>query len=93
MQIDEKQFIETQVEQNIITPFKALPNEEDDDLIIINEEEKNKDVKYDICRNTIKNDSSHLYPTSLITKKNVSDSKVQEKQQCLLINKEISVSY
>lgn len=92
MQIDEKQFIETQIEQNVITPFKALSNEEDDDLIIINEEEENNDVKHDIFRNTIKNDSSHLYPTSLV-KKNVSHSKVQEKQQCLLINKEISVSY
>ncbi|KAG6795491.1 recQ-mediated genome instability protein 1 [Apis mellifera caucasica] len=89
--IDEKQFIETQIEQNVITPFKALPNEEDDDLIIINEEEENNDVKHDIFRNTIKNDSSHLYPTSLV-KKNVSHSKVQEKQQCLLINKEISTS-
>lgn len=93
MQIDEKQFIETQIEQNIITPFKALSNEKDNDLIIINEEEENKNVKHDIFRNTMKNDSSHLYPTSLAIKKNVFHSKVQEKQQCLLINKESSVSY
>ncbi|XP_031773524.1 LOW QUALITY PROTEIN: recQ-mediated genome instability protein 1 [Apis florea] len=90
--IDEKQFIETQIEQNIITPFKALSNEKDNDLIIINEEEENKNVKHDIFRNTMKNDSSHLYPTSLAIKKNVSHSKVQEKQQCLLINKESSAS-
>ena len=45
--IDEGQLIESQVQQeNIAAPFRALPTEDDDDIIVLNEGELIEDVKF-----------------------------------------------
>ncbi|XP_043516463.1 recQ-mediated genome instability protein 1-like [Frieseomelitta varia] len=90
--IDERQLIETQVEQKNITPFRTLPKEGNDDIIIINDEEVT-DVKYDVSRKIEKKNSSHLNSKLFTIKSDssVSRSKLKEKPKSLLTGEKRSV--
>ncbi|XP_053984275.1 recQ-mediated genome instability protein 1-like isoform X1 [Hylaeus volcanicus] len=53
--IDEEQLVRSRTRQtNIAAPFRTLPNEEDDDLIIINDEDMVEDIKHGSIKEHLK---------------------------------------
>ncbi|CAK9822415.1 RecQ-mediated genome instability protein 1 [Anthophora retusa] len=90
--IDEQQLIQSHVEQkNIATPFRALPQEENDDIIIINEEDDIINVKRDDVKKIVKEQNQNFQSNSKLFISNTDSSTVtsrlrmDKKQQPLLI--------
>ncbi|XP_034192967.1 uncharacterized protein LOC117610104 [Osmia lignaria lignaria] len=82
--VDEAQFLEPQSKQEYIaTPFRALPKEEGDDIIIIDENDTVEDIstspKYDQLQRTSRNEKqiSHSSRESLVNKNNTSTTMLQ----------------
>ncbi|XP_076283086.1 uncharacterized protein LOC143210262 isoform X2 [Lasioglossum baleicum] len=51
--VDEEQLVESQRKRNILAPFRALPKEEDDDLIIINDNDIVEEIKYESVEKSV----------------------------------------
>ncbi|KZC06545.1 RecQ-mediated genome instability protein 1 [Dufourea novaeangliae] len=71
MVVDEEQLVVSQPElKNIATPFRALPKENDDDIIVINDEDMLEDISYESVQKPVKKteNTSHVNSTCFTSK-------------------------
>ncbi|XP_015440111.1 PREDICTED: recQ-mediated genome instability protein 1-like [Dufourea novaeangliae] len=69
--VDEEQLVVSQPElKNIATPFRALPKENDDDIIVINDEDMLEDISYESVQKPVKKteNTSHVNSTCFTSK-------------------------